>query len=143
MSTPSAPGATAPSPRLRATTVDRDTVTSLIETSVADGSLTTEEGEDRIRAVRAAVHRDEFAALLADLPVAQPTAAAPAAGRSGALPRIRAFTARRRTLTIVILIVAVLAVLALGLAVGFEWFGDGGHGGSGGAHEQMQHHNGH
>ena len=141
MSVPSATdiGASPVLPRLRATTVDRDHVALLIEMSVADGSLTQAEADERILAARAAVHRDEFDALLADLAIAQTRRLSGVNGRSARFASIRSFASRRRVLSLVIVIVCAVAVLGVGFAVGFEVLG-GGHGGHGGGFQHAQNH---
>jgi hypothetical protein len=65
--------------RIRASDTEREQVVSVLREAMSEGRLTLDEGEERIAAAYAATYRDELPAFTADLPPAEPAAAA---GRS-------------------------------------------------------------
>lgn len=55
--------------RMRTSNAERQRVAALIESSIAQGTWTPPEGEERLQAVHAAVYRDELDSAIADLPL--------------------------------------------------------------------------
>jgi hypothetical protein len=56
-----------PAPRVRASDAERDRVAEVVRRAVGDGRLTIVEGDERLAAVYAAVHRDELTEATHDL----------------------------------------------------------------------------
>jgi hypothetical protein len=54
--------------RIRASDAEREQVAHILQTAMAEGRLTLDEGEERLAAVYAATYRDDLAPLTADLP---------------------------------------------------------------------------
>jgi DUF1707 SHOCT-like domain len=91
--------------RIRASDGERERVAHILRTAMTEGRLTLDEGEQRLAAVYAAVYRDDFAPLTADLPENGQYALAE-------LPEAKLAAARQRRRQ-----VAAVGVLALAAAV--------------------------
>lgn len=57
---------------VRASDAERERVSHILETAVAEGRLTPDEGGERLATASAARFRDELAGLVADLPAPDP-----------------------------------------------------------------------
>ena len=66
---------------IRASDAERDQVTGILQSAVAEGRLTPEEGGERLAAVSAARYRDELGHLVHDLPATVETVSLPPALR--------------------------------------------------------------
>lgn len=66
---------------IRASDAERDQVTGILQSAVAEGRLTPEEGGERLAAVSAARYRDELEHLVHDLPATVETVSLPPALR--------------------------------------------------------------
>ena len=89
---PTPPGTGRPQ---RASDADRAFVSGVLHQAVGMGMLTLDEADDRLAAVYAAVHRDDLARLIDDLPVAEPAmGSTPAAPQVDRWERMQAATWR-------------------------------------------------
>ncbi|MFI9007645.1 DUF1707 domain-containing protein [Actinosynnema sp. NPDC053489] len=78
-----------PTPPQRASDTDREHTAARLRDAVGEGRLTLAEGDERITAAYAAVHRHDLAALTADL-AAPPAPPTPPARRRPPLPAVLA-----------------------------------------------------
>jgi hypothetical protein len=140
-----APADTASGVRFRASDAERMAVAEVLQDAVGRGLLTPAEGSERTAAAFAAVYRDDFTPLTADLPPDRPAGAAGRGRTSGrgwwvraraaaeklwlaALAMFSAWSPRRR---LAVAVVVGVLLIPIGVALG-SFDGGGPRGGRGG-----------